>query len=183
MSHDYILKMDDKFNLFIDDSSYIDFRQSIIDSPVLTYDKSKLPFENIFYPPKKYPTQLKNIVKSLIPVHYYLNRHLFYLNKKGICRAHGYYIPETKRFVICMGSLLCTSVNSEYEKSNSGSLRAYHIQHACEKYPNYYVVKKNIICLSPTSAASYVLGRVARYTDWKDENGDTLDKFYAYKFV
>ena len=69
------------------DSSYIDFRQSIIDSPVLTYDKSKLPFENIFYPPKKYPTQLKNIVKSLIPVHYYLNRHLFYLNKKGYVRS------------------------------------------------------------------------------------------------
>ena len=35
------------YNLFSDDYSYQEFRQSIIDAPTLFFDKSKLPFDNI----------------------------------------------------------------------------------------------------------------------------------------
>ena len=36
-----------KYNLFADDDSYQEFRQSIINAPVFSYDKNKLPFEDI----------------------------------------------------------------------------------------------------------------------------------------
>lgn len=175
------------YNLFADDASYEEFRQSIIDAPTLSYDRNKLPFEDIIlgkdtidYDVK---LEIQFLIHSLMPCTTYPNRHLFYLYKAGICRAYGYFLPITNYFVICEGSLVSSSVNSRYEETSPGKARASFIREACEEYPNYYRVKKDVKCISATVAASYVLGRTARYTDWKDKNGELLSKFFPEQFV
>ncbi|MBQ7041285.1 MAG: DUF4357 domain-containing protein [Muribaculaceae bacterium] len=175
------------YNLFSDDYSYQEFRQSIIDAPTLFFDKSKLPFDNIKLKNPELDIDIRLefqfLLHSLLPETTYTDKHLFYLYKAGICRAYGYYIPSSKYFVVCEGSLVSSSVDSRYEETSSGKARVRFIREACEEYPNYYRVKKDAKCISATAAASYVLGRTARYTDWKDKNGELLSNFYPEHFV
>ena len=172
-----------KYNLFADDDSYIEFRQSIMDAPTLSYDKCKLPFDNIKLLPRKFYDHIPALIQSLLPNKTYSNRHLFYLYKDGICRASGYFLPTTKYFVICAGSLVSLSVDSKYEETTSGKARVRIIREACELYPNFFRVKKDAKCISATAAASYVLGRTSRFSVWKDENGELLSQIYPEHFI
>ena len=176
-----------KYDLFADDDSYQEFRQSIINAPIFPFDKKKLPFEDIKLGKSTLDFDVKLefqfLMHSLMPRTSYPNRHLFYLYKGGICRAYGYFVSSTNYFVICEGSLVSSSVDSRYEETTSGKARVRFIREACEAFPNYYRVKKDAKCISATAAASYVLGRTARYTDWKDENGELLSKIFPKHFI
>ena len=175
------------YNLFSDDDSYQEFRQSIIDAPTLIFDKSKLPFDNIQLCKPELDIEIRLefqfLLHSLLPETTYTDKHLFYLYKPGICRAYGYYIPSSKYFVVCEGSLVSNYIDPKYEGANFWNAHARFIDKACEKYPNYYRVHKDAVCGSPTAAASYVLGRVSKYTNWKDVNGNVISDFYPDHFL
>lgn len=176
-----------KYNLFADDDSYQEFRQSIINAPVFSYDKNKLPFEDIKLRNHELDIDIRLefqfLLHSLLPETTYADKHLFYLYKPGICRAYGYYIPSSKYFVVCEGSLVSNYIDTKYEDTNFGNAHARFIDKACKKYPNYYRVHKDAVCKSPTAAASYVLGRVSKYTNWKDVNGNVISHFYPDHFL
>lgn len=171
-----------KFNLFADDDSYLEFRQAIIDAPRPNVNMEHLPFDNITLPKREYTKQIPKVIQSLLPSVAYSDKHLFYLFKKGVCRAYGYYDPETKYFIICKGSLISETVTAKYEATKSGKTRVNFIREVCKKNTHFYRVKKDATCISPTAAASYVLGRTGRYTEWKDINGNMISTIFSDYF-
>ena len=105
--------------------------------------------------------------------------HLFYIKKSSdiyrACDAKGYYDNTTKKFIILSGSKWSFGVTTAYRYSASEMLRRDYIRKYCVRGSIYYQQKEDVVCDSPSMAASFVLGTNANgWEDWIDENGETL---------
>ena len=110
------------------------------------------------------------------------NRQLFFIEEKGVCKAFGYYEPETGYFYVCKDSLVARYVDREYSYTPSGEARVRFIDKACVLEGNYFCVTKDAKCRNATAAASYVLGRTATYVEWTDVHGRGLNHYYPSRF-
>lgn len=110
------------------------------------------------------------------------NRHIFYIEEKGICRASGYLEEDSKQFFIQKGSLVSMESDKIYASSQSGKARLRFLDKACVLKAHYYCVLKDAKCRSASAAACYVLGRKADYTIWRDDKGKSLEEVYSNRF-
>lgn len=110
------------------------------------------------------------------------NRHIFYIEEDGVCRASGYLEEDSKLFFIQKGSLVSKESDIIYASSQSGKARLRFLDKACVLKAHYYCVSKDAKCRSASAAACYVLGRNADFTIWKDEKGKSLEEVYPNRF-
>lgn len=125
---------------------------------------------------------------SLFPEEMYTSNedviHFFFIQKDGKlgreCKASGYYDEKTKTFIIKEGSKWASEVTKEYQFTASEILRRNHIKKNCKIVDGYIIQLRDILCGSPSAAASFVLGRTANgLEEWKDRDGNNLKCFYS----
>lgn len=109
--------------------------------------------------------------------------HLFYINKQGEpgreCDAKGYYDTKTKTFILKEGSKWSIEVTRGYQFTASEFVRRNHIKRSCKIQGPDIIQTRDILCDSPSAAASFVLGRSANgWDEWKDRSGNTLRDIY-----
>ena len=98
---------------------------------------------------------------------------LFYIKGRG-CEAKGFY--SSNGFTVQKGSVIAPTVVPSFgwkEKRND-MVQEYTVQEGTKLY-----MTSDITFSSPSTAAMFVLGRPSNgWTDWKDDNGNTLDSVY-----
>ncbi len=112
----------------------------------------------------------------------HVEKHIFQISVKGVCRASGYYDPIKGHFYILKDSFLALKADPEYEKSASGIARNRMLASVCTSNAHYYIVSKDTKCRSASAAASYVLGKDSSYIEWEDEKGNGLHDFFPERF-
>lgn len=114
------------------------------------------------------------------------SQHIFFIKKTGEnnkeCDAKGYYDPVTNKFILLSGSTWTMEVSKSFEYTALDILRRNAIRKNCKLIFGAYKQSKDVLCDSPSQAASFVLGqRVNGWLQWKDELGWTLkDVFREY---
>ena len=111
-----------------------------------------------------------------------VEKHIFHITVKGVCRASGYYDPIKGHFYILKDSFLALKADPEYEKSASGIARNRMLASVCTSNAHYYIVSKDTKCRSASAAACYVLGRESDLNSWKDSDGRLLHDVYPNVF-
>lgn len=109
--------------------------------------------------------------------------HLFYINKQdesgSECKASGYFDVTMGSFILKEGSKWSNDVTKDYRYTASETKRRIHIQKDCIFMIGCIIQTKDIICDSPSTAASFVLGRFADgWEEWMDKNGNSLKEVY-----
>lgn len=109
--------------------------------------------------------------------------HLFFIKKNAEpnreCDAQGYYDKVTKKFVLLSGSTWSWKVTKSYQYSASEIMRRSVIQKNCKLILGTYKQFRDVLCDSPSQAASYVIGRSANgWEEWVDKDGRTLKEVF-----
>lgn len=110
--------------------------------------------------------------------------HIFYIQKIGEpgreCKAFGYFDEKTKTFILKEGSKWASEVTKGYQFTASEFLRRNHIKKNCKVIAGSVIQSRDILCESPSAAASFVLGRTANgWEEWTDREGRSLKNFYC----
>ncbi|MBO4849802.1 MAG: DUF4357 domain-containing protein [Prevotella sp.] len=106
-------------------------------------------------------------------------KHIVYIREDGVCDAKGYYDKVTKKFILMAGSIWSLEVTKSYQYSASEIMRRYTIIKNCKHIIDAFKQFKDVICESPSQAASYVLGRSANgWEEWIDKDGRTLKEIF-----
>lgn len=110
-------------------------------------------------------------------------QHIFYIEKieagEKSCSASGTYDKIGDKFLIRKGSILCYNVSSAFRYTATDFLRQKFIKLNCVKHSYGYLVKRDSLCDSPSTAASFVLGRsVNGWTEWKDDKKRSLKEVF-----
>lgn len=134
----------------------------------------------------------KNIESSLLEILDALKRkknqeeshnHYFFIKRhtktRSDCDASGFYDSYSKSFVLLKDSLLSLEATSLYNYSAEGVQRRLFIIKNCVQQHDGYRLKHDINFLSPSQAASFVLGHTSELgLEWVDYEGNTLLEFY-----
>ena len=185
-----------------DEESYNIFRQSIIDSPIYSYDSTKYPFDDnvkVMLKAKNYHLDMLNdisrilfqrIIEPLMHYKVFLNgddkepkKHFFRLFIKDVCNAFGYYDYTANHFYIKKGSMFAKTTSILYSAAASSATRNRLIVKSCTDMGDYYIVDDDFKCRTATSAASILMGKVSHYSYWIDGNGKGLIDIYPSRFV
>lgn len=165
-----------RVNFFDEDEDYYNiFRPKIESAKSLQYPQCLLPFPQI---------ELKSYINSLLLWKLlddilYNKKRQFRLEVEGVCKAFGYYEPETTYFYICKGSLVSLNITTMLVDEAIISARERFIRLACVEDGFYYRVTIDARCRSASAAATYTLGRrVNGWLAWKDDKGHTLKDCY-----
>lgn len=108
--------------------------------------------------------------------------HEFYLMKENAYYASGYYDAENDRFILKKGSKLSVSASPYFSNSQMGETRDRIIGSSCLLLGGYYVLQKDIICSSATTAASFVKGKISTYVEWEDKFMKVLADYYPERY-
>ncbi|MDO4957960.1 MAG: DUF4357 domain-containing protein [Prevotellaceae bacterium] len=105
------------------------------------------------------------------------NKHRFYVRtRSGVCGV-GVYDPVGNSFVLLSGSKINSTTSNSFNRKD-----AYRdiTNNYCNLENGLYVLKKDYTFASPSTASSVVLGRSSNgWTDWKDEQGRSLNTVYS----
>ena len=99
--------------------------------------------------------------------------HHFYVKSRNGVYGVGIYDPVSNTFKLLPGSKISPSTTYSFNRKNS-----YHevTKHYCELINGFFVLKREYVFTSPSTASAVVLGRSSNgWTDWKDERGNSLD--------
>lgn len=183
-----------RINLFDTEEEYYELRKFVIDQSLENYIFDGLPFDGIELVVKK---EVSKSIKERIATSPIIieekslkepqisqdsivasERHLFYIEEKGVCYASGYYDEENTFFYICKDSLVSYETDLLYLANDKEKARNTFLNKICEEERGYYKVLKDAKCRNASAAACYVLGRQADYTYWRDNQGKTLLDIY-----
>ncbi|MDO4770834.1 GIY-YIG nuclease family protein [Porphyromonas sp.] len=110
-----------------------------------------------------------NIFETIKPK----EEHIFYTKGKD-CDAKGFY--NSSGFVVLKGSQITAHTTKSFSWSEK---RARTINKFCSCINEKVIVHTDITFTSPSTAAAFCLGRSSNgWTEWKDENYQTLDTIY-----
>lgn len=102
--------------------------------------------------------------------------HLFYIKKYNEILGSGTFDPVSNTFRLLPGSRISAKTSSSFARVNTYQEITSDY---CELVDDIYVVKKDYIFSSPSTASSVLLGRSSNgWTDWKDEHGIRLKDFF-----
>ena len=105
------------------------------------------------------------------------NNRLFYIKSIG-CKAEG-ELTYNGKIIIKGGSLLRNGVTKSYESKEKRDL---FLKENCVLTHNGYLLKKDSIDLSPSTASGFVMGRSSNgREEWKDKNGIKLENYLNLK--
>lgn len=109
--------------------------------------------------------------------------HMFYIKRNSEpnreCDAKGYYDRVTKKFIIMSGSIWSLEVTKSYQFTASEFMRRNTIKKSCKLMFGAFKQFKDVLCDSPSQAASYVLGRNANgWEEWIDKDGRTMKEVF-----
>ena len=135
-------------------------------------------YPNRFFAPQTESPQLPLFLPSDEPP-------LFHIVKtddiKKYCHAFGTYDSTCNQFLILKDSVLSLDVSPSYRYTTADYQRQKFIKLNCIKKDNGFVMKRDALCDSPSTAASFVLGRSANgWLEWKDESNRTLKDVYNH---
>lgn len=103
--------------------------------------------------------------------------HLFFIKKFNEILGSGTFDPVTNTFRLLPGSRISTKTSSSFARVNTYQEITSNY---CALEDDIYVVKKEYIFSSPSTASSVLLGRSSNgWIDWKDEYGVSLKDYYA----
>lgn len=107
------------------------------------------------------------------------NQHLFYVKtRSGVCGV-GIYDPVGNSFKLLSGSKINSTTSNSLNRKDA--YRDITNNYCCLE-DVLYVLKKDCIFASPSTASSVVLGRSSNgWIDWKDKDGNTLNSIYRKK--
>ncbi len=110
--------------------------------------------------------------------------HFFYIQRVGEsgreCKASGYFEENTKTFILKEGSKWASEVTKGYQFTASELQRRKLIKKNCKIIAGSIIQSRDILCNSPSAAASFVLGRIANgWEEWTDRDGHSLKKLYS----
>lgn len=106
------------------------------------------------------------------------NQHRFHikLGDMGKHIAVGLYHPDDRTFTLLSGSYLVKDVLPGFQYGKYGKVRERIIEEECNLIDRCYCLNKRHKCLSPTMAATIVLGREVNGNHfWVDDNGIDLE--------
>ena len=152
-----------------DDEGYQALRAEILASPKEVCKSSSLPFDGIVLVPYSDYAITINVAKMREG-----GRRIFRIvdEELGIC-AYGEYLPFGRNFTIFENSKVhITEYTKEIYRRDH---KAFRMNHATFDE----VLSENIVCKSPSLAASYVMGSKTSFKKWLDETtGERLYDVY-----
>lgn len=173
-SYEYesVLGKSTKSSLFSDDEdAYEAFRQSIINSHRLEYDKTKLHFTGI----KIYGYDLY-LLKLYTDGKKEQGKKLFYINEEaqGMSKvlAFGYFDYTKKSFCLLANSIIRKTAFTERMLKNTSLKNQLPIFDGNR-------ISKDVVC-SASIAACWALGRESDYTAWRNTSRKTLSDTYLF---
>lgn len=103
-------------------------------------------------------------------------KNLFYCKNTKGTDAKGFY--DENGFTVLSGSQICKETTKSFIFKGSAAMdRKSYLDKFCKDVGESFLIKKNIIFKSPSSASTFCLGmRSNGWTSWKDKNGKTLDE-------
>lgn len=109
---------------------------------------------------------------------------VFCIKIKSKCNVKGYYDESKNRFVLLKGGVFGSDVDADFDATPLGESRRRFIDACCIlNYEMNYEIEGDAECKSATAAASYVLGKEAHYSVWRNTEGKYLKDFYPDRFV
>lgn len=111
---------------------------------------------------------------------------LFYLKMNvgmfRTCNAIGKYIMDTENMILLKGSVICLNVVESFKNTSGYAKRAKLISSSCVRQQKVYELIKDVVFQSPSSASTFVLGRLSNgWMDWKNKEGKTLKECFSKK--
>lgn len=161
-----------KMSLFSDDEeAYAVFRQSIINTPRIEYDKTKLPFTGV----KIYGYDLY-LLKLYTDSKKEQGKKLFYIwdETEGLPKvlAFGYFDYVKKSFYLLANSIVRRTDFTER------LLKTHRLKDQLPDFEGNRLLK-DVEC-SASMAACWALGREADYTVWRNKSRKTLSDTYVF---
>lgn len=159
-------------SLFDESEDYDSLREYIMSQPYNTLKKRKLPFSDI---------ELIDYIDfrrgELIDQETAAHKHLFFIKqsvkgKPEFCNAVGYYLKQTKGFVVMPYSYIVAYANGKVP------LPSLRLGNNNMDGVNRYI-STSISFISPGDAASFVLGHKAGLDEWVDRRGKGLLEYYS----
>lgn len=107
------------------------------------------------------------------------NQLRFYVKtRSGVCGV-GIYDPVGNSFILLSGSKINSTTSNSFNRKDA--YRDITNNYCCLE-DSLYVLKEDYTFASPSTASSVVLGRSSNgWTDWKDEQGRSLNTVYQRK--
>ena len=160
-------------NLFDSDEEYKNLRQFVISQPD-DYKKSHiLPFEDIKLTPYNKYMWEREIGSATSE-----GKHIFYIKQsEPYCKAACYFDAYRASIVIFRYSYIVNSNSFDNDSPLLSGRRKLLMHRSCIDNKGRYLTE-NVRCSSPFVSASYVLGRKADLTEWRDESGKAIIAFY-----
>ena len=165
-------------NLFERDEDYSTLRHQITQQPVGTYQKGKLPFENI-----KLIPYTDFVLMHTIDLLEKSNFHIFYLTHsnhgtESFCKAVGVYYKSSQIFYILKYSYVASHNGFSPFDTDLQKLRQKALRAKVSKKGKVWCLSGDIACANPSMAATIVLGRRAYIEEWKDKEGKGILHYY-----
>ncbi len=135
-------------------------------------------YVGVFSNPNEEYTELQLEEENVI-----LDSNVFYLKMNaGIfrtCNAIGKYVKTAGSMVLMKGSAICLNVVESFKNTSGYAKRNEFIRSSCLHKQKTYEVCRDITFPTPSSAATFVLGRFSNgWMDWKDKEGRTLKECF-----
>lgn len=161
-------------NLFDTYEEYKQLRQLIMSSPVENSHFSGLPFENIeLLPYNEYVW--KNEIGEAINQ----KKHIFYIKQKSpYCRVACYYDSYRASFVFLKYSYFVSNDSFDFNDFSLLLDRRRLLEKKSHQDSKGLYITENIRCTSLSETASFVLGRKASLTEWRDEKSKNIVTYY-----
>ena len=111
---------------------------------------------------------------------------IFYLKMNAgmfrTCNAIGKYMMDTENMILLKGSVICLNVVESFKNTSGYAKRAELISSSCVHQQKVYEVVKDVVFQNPSSASTFVLGRLSNgWMDWKNKEGKTLKECFPKK--
>lgn len=103
-------------------------------------------------------------------------QHRFYVRTRSGVFGVGVYDPVGNSFILLSGSKINSTTSNSFNRKD-----AYRdiTNNYCNLEDGLYVLQEDYTFASPSTASSVVLGRSSNgWTDWKDEQGRSLNSVY-----
>lgn len=158
-------------SLFDESEDYDSLREYIMSQPYNSLKKRKLPFSDI---------ELIDYIDfrrgELIDQETAAHKHLFFIKqsvkgKPEFCNAVGYYIKQTKAFIVMPYSYIVTHASKGVPLPSVR--RGNRNMDGVNRY-----ISTALSFISPSDAASFVLGQKAGLDEWVDRRGKCLLEYY-----
>ncbi len=163
-------------NLFDSSDEYDILRKEILSHPQEHIQKKSLPFQDIEVLPYK-----DYLWESVIENAKNKGFRVFYIKQRSpYCRAAGYFDNKNGEFTLLKSSYIVSSNDFTPEDSQLLLSRRKLLMSKSKQEGKKRYLTEEVKCTTPFLSASYVLGTKASIMEWKDENGNSIIKYFSY---